>query len=54
MAEGVVNHFLGDDWAAYSAGTELSGYVHPLAIKAMDELGIDISNQRSKGEFYAS
>lgn len=48
MAEGLVNHFLGDRWEAFSAGTEPSGYVHPLAERAMDELGIDISAQRSK------
>jgi arsenate reductase len=53
MAEGLVNHFLGDEWEAYSAGTAPAGYVHPLAVKAMAELGIDISAQRSKsvGEF---
>ena len=53
MAEGLVNHFLGDTWHAYSAGTSPAGYVHPLAIEAMAELGIDISAQRSKsaGEF---
>jgi arsenate reductase len=48
MAEGLVNHFLGDEWEAYSAGTAPAGYVHPLAIKAMAELRIDISAQRSK------
>ncbi len=48
MAEGLINHFLGDDWQAYSAGTAPSGYVHPLAIRAMAELGIDISGGRSK------
>jgi len=48
MAEGLVNHFLGDTWHAYSAGTRPSGYVHQLAIRAMAELGIDISAQRSK------
>ena len=48
MAEGLTNHFLGDDWQAYSAGTEPAGYVHPLAIKALDELGIDISGHSSK------
>jgi len=48
MAEGLVNHFLGDVWQAFSAGTEPSGYVHPMAIEAMSELGIDISAQRSK------
>ncbi|MGD8791374.1 MAG: arsenate reductase ArsC [Anaerolineae bacterium] len=48
MAEGLVDHFLGDEWRAYSAGTRPAGYVHPLAVKAMAELGIDISRQRSK------
>ena len=48
MAEGLTNHFLGDEWQAYSAGTEPAGYVHPLAIKALAELGIDISSHRSK------
>jgi arsenate reductase len=48
MAEGLVNHFLGDSWDAFSAGTAPSGYVHPLAIKAMEEIGIDISAGDSK------
>ncbi len=48
MAEGLVNHLLSDRWKASSAGTEPSGYVHPLAVEAMSELGIDISGQRSK------
>jgi arsenate reductase len=48
MAEGLVNHDLGDEWQAYSAGTEPAGYVHPLAVQAMLELQIDISGQRSK------
>lgn len=48
MAEGLVNHVLESRWRAFSAGTKPAGYVHPLAIQAMDELGIDISDQRSK------
>ena len=48
MAEGLVNHYLGDRWKAVSAGTRPSGYVHPLAVRAMAELGIDISSHRSK------
>jgi arsenate reductase len=48
MAEGLVNHFLPDIWEAYSAGTQPAGYVHPLAIQVMTELGIDISGHRSK------
>jgi arsenate reductase len=48
MAEGLVNHYLGDEWRAYSAGTDPAGYVHPLAVQAMSELNIDITMQRSK------
>lgn len=48
MAQGLVNHFLGDSWEAFSAGTDPAGYVHPLAIEVMTELDIDISDQRSK------
>jgi phosphate transport system protein len=48
MAEGLVSHFMGDRWEAYSAGTRPAGYIHPLAVEAMSELGIDISLQRSK------
>lgn len=32
----------------YSAGTAPAPYVHPLAIRVMQELGIDISNTRPK------
>ena len=48
MAEGLVNHYLGDEWKACSAGTDPAGYVHPLAVQAMSDLGIDIALQRSK------
>ena len=48
MAEGLVNHYLGQEWQAYSAGTKPAGYVHPLAVEVMSELDIDISGQRSK------
>jgi len=48
MAEGLVNHFLTGMWEAYSAGTEPAGYVHPMAIKVMSEMNIDISRNRSQ------
>jgi arsenate reductase len=48
MAEGLVNHFLGERWEAHSAGTAPAGYVHPLAVQVLAELGIDISGSRSK------
>jgi arsenate reductase len=48
MAEGLVKHYRGKKWKAFSAGTEPSGHVHPLAIEVMVELGIDISKRKSK------
>ncbi len=48
MAEGFVNHDLGLQWRALSAGTAPAGYVHPLAVQVMADLDIDISTQRSK------
>lgn len=48
MAEGLVNHFLGDRWQAFSAGTRPAERVHPLAVQAMAELGIDIAAARPK------
>jgi arsenate reductase len=47
MAEGLLRRAAGDLFEAHSAGTEAT-QVRPLAIKAMQELGIDISEQRSK------
>ena len=40
MAEALTNAQLGEHWQAYSAGTQPSGYVHPLAIQALKEIGI--------------
>ena len=40
IAEAIVNFDLADRWAAYSAGTNPAGYVHPLALKALEEVGI--------------
>ncbi len=48
MAEGLINYYLADTWQAYSAGTAPSGYVHPLAIKAMAQIGLDLTDNRSK------
>ena len=47
IAEGLVNHFFGDEWEAKSAGTEKT-FVKPFAIKALAEAGIDISQHASK------
>lgn len=48
MAEGLVNSFLGDRWSAFSAGTEPASSLHPLAVRVMNELGIDISDAKPK------
>jgi len=48
MAEGLLRARGGAAYEVFSAGTE-SRVVHPLAIKAMREIGIDISRHRSKG-----
>jgi len=47
MAEGLLRQLAGDRFEVFSAGTEAT-HVRPLAIKAMAELGIDISQQQSK------
>jgi arsenate reductase len=47
MAEGYMNAKYGDRFEVFSAGTEVTR-VHPMAITVMQEIGIDISGQRSK------
>ncbi|MFZ5998129.1 MAG: DF family (seleno)protein [Nitrospirota bacterium] len=47
IAEAVVNHFLGDAWVAFSAGI-IPMEVNPSVVKVMQEIGIDISQQKSK------
>lgn len=48
LAEGILRAAVGDTLQVASAGSKPAGYVHPLAIKAMAEIGIDISQHRSK------
>ena len=47
MAEGWAKKLLGDEWEVRSAGIEAHG-LNPNAIKAMKEVGIDISDQKSE------
>ena len=47
MAEGLLRALYGERFRAFSAGTE-PGSVHPLAIRAMAEMGIDLLGHRSK------
>lgn len=46
MADGWAQRLLPEDWEVYSAGIETHG-VNPNAIKAMNEVGIDISHHTS-------
>jgi arsenate reductase (thioredoxin) len=47
MAEALLRHHAGDRFEAYSAGLEPKG-IHPLTRQVLEELGMDISEQRSK------
>jgi arsenate reductase len=47
MAEGLVRHFLSDEFEPYSAGI-VPEDLDPRAVEVMREIGIDISDQRSK------
>ncbi|MBI4662059.1 MAG: arsenate reductase ArsC [Verrucomicrobia bacterium] len=48
IAEGILRAAGGDLLEVHSAGSNPAGYVHPLAIRVMREIGIDISSHRSK------
>lgn|SRR5690606_20814372 len=48
LAEGILAAELGPAFKIESAGSNPAGYVHPLAIRAMSEIGIDIGGHRSK------
>ena len=48
MAEGILRSVAGDVLDVQSAGSEPAGYVHPLAILTLGEIGIDISRHTSK------
>jgi arsenate reductase len=48
LAEGILRAALNADYIVASAGSKPAGYVHPLAIQVMAEIGIDISSHTSK------
>lgn len=48
MAEGWLRARAGDRFEVYSAGSQPAGQVHPGAVQAMAEIGIDISGHASK------
>lgn len=52
MAEAIVNARLGDRWQAFSAGTKPAGYVHPKALAALSEIGIQHHGQSKLADEY--
>jgi arsenate reductase (thioredoxin) len=47
MAEGLWNHLGQGRWRVHSAGSKPAGFVHPMAVQVMKEIGIDISKNKS-------
>ena len=48
MAEGILRVAAGDRIDVHSAGSNPAGYVHPFAIRVLEEIGIDLSGHTSK------
>ena len=48
LAEGLLRAAAGDILEVHSAGSKPAGYVHPMAVEVMREIGIDISGHHSK------
>jgi arsenate reductase len=48
LAEGILRNALNASFRVESAGSKPAGFVHPLAIKVMREIGMDISAHHSK------
>ncbi len=48
LAEGILSQALGEDFEVASAGSQPAGYVHPMAIEVMLEIGLDIRSHTSK------
>ena len=48
LAEGWLRAMAGDLFEVHSAGSKPAGYVHPLAVRAMAEVGIDLAAHHSK------
>ena len=50
MAEAIVNARLADEWQAVSAGTKPAGYVHPKALEALREIGIQHEGRSKRAD----
>lgn len=52
LAEAIVNARLGDEWHAQSAGTRPAGYVHPMALRVLAEIGIHHAGESKSTEVF--
>jgi len=53
IAEAIVNHYCNENWQAFSAGTLPAGFVHPMALQALREIGIEHEGRsKSVQEYY--
>jgi arsenate reductase len=52
LAEAIVNAKFGDEWQAFSAGTKPAGYVHPMAIQVLSEMGIEHQGRSKLADEY--
>ena len=50
MAEAIVNARIGETWRAVSAGTKPAGYVHPKALEALAEIGIQHAGRSKRAD----
>ena len=54
MAEAVVNARMGDTWQAVSSGTKPAGYIHPKALEALAEIGIQHTGRSKAADEFQS
>lgn len=52
MAEAIINHKLAGEWQAVSAGTQPAGFVHPLALQTLEEMGIHHQGESKHVDIY--
>lgn len=50
MAEAIVNARMGAEWQAVSAGTKPAGYIHPKALAALSEIGIQHEGRSKRAD----
>lgn len=55
IAEAIVNTRLASSWQAFSAGTKPAGYIHPLTVSVLEEIGIKhLGTPKNASTFYGS